>query len=628
MALTIEDLTRISLVSSPEAHPARPEALFTLTKMSTDENKYKTSIWTTGNGKPRPITSGPSDTCPKWSPAGDVFAFTRRSEDRASIMIHGGGEPWELASFKTGVRGLQWMPDGRGLIIQSMAPPGGERFKKYSEREVLVADRIPVWFNGEGWVFDRFPHLFYVEYPGGRVERLTWGETSIVAYDTYSEGVVYAEAYNMLEPRLHRIVRQTLDGEREVLLEGYTVSAIAADGDTVYFRGHKGERGYASHHKIYMINDGRIECITCGMDRNTVNTVNSDIRGPSCSRPLQASNGVVYFQVHDAGRVHVYKWSGGLEPHIAPGDVVVDEYSIAGDTTAYTLMTPTRPKELYINGEKATSFNDWVEARAMEPIKGQVEREGARIDYWILGRADCKRCRPWILYIHGGPKTSYGYAFIHELQALAGMGFTIIYSNPRGSDGYSEEFADIRGKYGTVDYEDLMAVVDKILGERAELDPERGGVTGGSYGGWMTNWIITRTTRFKAAVTQRSCSNWISFYGASDIGWHFAQDQHQAPPPWVDPEPLIEKSPLFSLDKAKTPLLIIHATEDYRCPLEQAIQLFTGLKVLGVEARLAVFPGENHDLSRSGRPKQRLARLRLIAEWMKTHLADQARGEV
>ncbi len=629
MPITDKDLLKLTLVSSPEMHPSSEKALFVATRLSEEENRYTSSIWIAGRGWSEPLTSGPGDVCPRWRPQGDVFAFIRRDKNKADIMIKGGGEAWRLSTFKTGVRWMEWMPDGLGLLVLSSVPPEDEEYKSYSEREVLEAETIPVWFNGEGWVFDRRPHLFLVEYPSGRVRRLTRGDKSIVSFTPIEGGVVYAESYKMLEPRIHRVRRLELEtGREEVILDGYTVSALSWSQGILYMRGHKAERGYATHHKIYVVKDGEAECLTCSLDRNTVNTVNSDVRAPSCSNPLQSLDGVAYFQVHDGGRVHVYKVEpeGEPEPVLNPGDVVVDEYSISEAGIAYTMMTPTTPKELYIgaDGYRATSFNEWIRREALQPRRYKARNGDVEIDYWILGDSrDCSACKPWILYIHGGPKTSYGYAFIHELQYLASKGFTVIYSNPRGSDGYTEEYADIRGKYGTIDYQDLMAVVDDALTRHKDLDPEKGGVTGGSYGGWMTNWIITSTRRFKAAVTQRSCSNWISFYGASDIGWHFAPDQLQAPPPWEDPAQMIEKSPLFRLANAKTPLLIIHATDDYRCPLEQAIQLFTALKVLGVEAKLAVFPGENHDLSRSGRPRQRLARLRLIAEWMEQHLSRE-----
>ena len=195
----------------------------------------------------------------------------------------------------------------------------------------------------------------------------------------------------------------------------------------------------------------------------------------------------------------------------------------------------------------------------------------------------------------------------------------MIFSNPRGSDGYGEEFADIREHYGERDYQDLMEVVDEALKRFGFIDEERIGVTGGSYGGFMTNWIVGHTKRFKAAVTQRSISNWVSFFGTTDIGYYFAPDQI-GKDPWSNLDGYWEKSPLKYAPNVETPLLIIHSIEDYRCWLPEALQFYTALKYLGKRVELALFPSENHDLSRSGKPKHRVKRLELIAGWMERWL--------
>jgi len=226
---------------------------------------------------------------------------------------------------------------------------------------------------------------------------------------------------------------------------------------------------------------------------------------------------------------------------------------------------------------------------------------------------------PAILEIHGGPKTAYGEVFVHEMQLLASEGYVVIYCNPRGSDGRGNEFADIRGKYGTIDYEDIMQFVDEAVKRYEFIDENKIGVTGGSYGGFMTNWIIGHTDRFKAAVSQRSIANWISKFGTTDIGYFFVEDQHFATP-WSNYEKLWWHSPMKYADKVKTPTLFIHSDEDYRCWLVEAIQMFTSLKYHGVESKLVIFKGENHDLSRTGKPLHRLRRLKEIIEWFDKYL--------
>ncbi|MEB3779438.1 MAG: S9 family peptidase [Desulfurococcales archaeon] len=645
--IDFKDILEITFVSNPEVSPSDSRVAYIISRADHDRNSYVSGIWLAEDvGEYYPLTRGPYNFCPTWSSDGRLIAFIEKPDSRddekgsyINVVKPGIGEPWRLARLPMGAANIQWLPDSSGIIALSKVPARDDKWVDYKDRVVLESTRIPLWFNGEGWVFDRFNHLYLVTYPGGEVIRLTSGERNVTLFAALEGKVVYVESYDMLNPLIHRVRLLDIKSmEDSVIIDGYTISAIAVspDGTKVAFRGHRRERGAATHHKIYIADlKGNVECLTCDLDISTINSVNSDVRGPSCTRQLYWIGGEIYFPVHRRGRVSIYRvgLNGDVESHLDMGDSVIDEFSINNNgMIAFTLMKPTMPKEVYLLKDgtvsKLTEHNrSFQESRRLiEPEAHSVENNGHIIDYWVLRSpsegGDCRRCKPWILYIHGGPKTSYGYAFIHELQLLASKGFTVIYSNPRGSDGYSEEFADIRGKYGEDDYRDLMRVVDDALSKYQELDPEKGGVTGGSYGGWMTNWIVTHTDRFKAAVTQRSCSNWITFYGVSDIGWYFAEDQHAAGPPWEDPEKYIEKSPLFHVDRVKTPLLIIHASGDYRCPLEQAIQLFTALKRRGVEAKIAIFPGENHDLSRRGRPKQRIERLKQITEWFNSHLKN------
>jgi dipeptidyl aminopeptidase/acylaminoacyl-peptidase len=224
---------------------------------------------------------------------------------------------------------------------------------------------------------------------------------------------------------------------------------------------------------------------------------------------------------------------------------------------------------------------------------------------------------PAVLCIHGGPKTVYSSNFFYEMYLLSQSGYFVFYTNPHGSCGRNNDFADIRGKYGTIDYDDLMNLTDEVLKRYQSIDKSRLAVMGGSYGGYMTNHIIGQTDRFKTAITQRSISNWVSFYGTSDIGYYFATDQNGCE---YEVEKLWEKSPMKNVDNIKTPLLIIHSDQDYRCPLEQALQLFTRLKINKLKSKMLIYNGENHDLSRSGKVLSRVSRLEQILLWLRETL--------
>jgi dipeptidyl aminopeptidase/acylaminoacyl peptidase len=246
---------------------------------------------------------------------------------------------------------------------------------------------------------------------------------------------------------------------------------------------------------------------------------------------------------------------------------------------------------------------------------------GNRLQGWILKPPNFRRSKkyPSILEIHGGPRVQYGNFFMHEFYCLAANGYVVYFCNPRGGQGYGEAHSkSIWNNWGTVDYDDLMAWTDYIQ-RKPYIDGKRMGVTGGSYGGYMTNWIIGHTNRFKAAVTQRSVSNLISMWGSSDFNWVF-QEEIGRQPPWKALNNYWRQSPMKYIGKAKTPTLVIHSEQDLRCAIEQGEQVFVALKKMGVDTEMVRFPDEPHGLSRGGRTDRRVERLRHILRWFDRYL--------
>ena len=312
-----------------------------------------------------------------------------------------------------------------------------------------------------------------------------------------------------------------------------------------------------------------------------------------------------------------------------PGSV--DGFDIAPDGRMLLVgMYDMKLQEVYYSDivggkpDKTSSFNDAVlaDVYVAKPRKLTIQSQGEDIDGWILYPKDFDPLQkyPAILDIHGGPRTVYGEIFYHEMQVWANMGYFVFFCNPIGGSGRGLTFADITDRYGTIDYQNIMDFTDKILDAYPNIDPTRVGCTGGSYGGFMSNWILGHTDRFACVATQRSISNWVSFYGVSDIGYFCVKNQ-LAHDIYSDEglEALWRQSPLKYINEMKTPTLFIHSDQDYRCPMEQGLQLFTALKEKGVPARFVYFKGENHELSRSGKPLHRKKRLQEITDWMEKY---------
>ena len=270
-----------------------------------------------------------------------------------------------------------------------------------------------------------------------------------------------------------------------------------------------------------------------------------------------------------------------------------------------------------------SSFNDEIMAeRSVLPVEEfTFTYKGLELDGYVIKPLDYdpNKTYPGILTIHGGPRATFAPTFFHENQVFANAGYFVFYTNPLGSDGRGNDFADLSGRHGSIDFEHCMAVTDEVLKRYPQIDEKRLGVMGGSYGGFMTNWVIGNTTRFAAAASQRSISNWISKCMTTDIGYYFNMDQIKADP-WGNPEKMWSHSPLKYANMAKTPTLFIQSDEDYRCWMGDAIQMFSALKYFGVDARLCLFHGENHELSRSGKPTHRIRRMQEMMDWFDKYL--------
>ncbi|ASJ13776.1 dipeptidyl-peptidase 5 [Thermococcus radiotolerans] len=628
--LSEKDLGKFKLVGNIDAF--RRRLVFQVTEISVEKDDYFSRLYLYDGRKVKHFTSGKKDGNPRFSPDGKLITFTSKRDKESKeaelyVIPTDGGEARLLTKFKYGIKNIRFTEDGKSIAV--VTPIDVEKKPK---DDVHIIKEIPFWFNGVGWVYGKRSVVYLVDIETGRKRRVT-PKNLDVSQIRFHEGKLYFTAQEDRERKPMVSDLYVLEGRKAKRLtpgEWSVQDFIPLDDGTFILKANTRERGIPTNTHIYHYNPetGEMRKLTAELDRAAYNSLNCDVRG-SQRAELVFKDGWVYYIATDGPRANLFRVNleGKIE-RVIGGDRSVESFAI-GDYIAFTAQDAVTPTELYVlrdgKEKKLTNFNGWIKEYTLsKPEHFKVKAsDGVEIDAWIMKPVDFDPGRkyPAVLEIHGGPKTAYGYSFMHEFHVLTAKGFVVIFSNPRGSDGYGEEFADIREHYGERDYQDLMEVVDEALKRFDFIDGERLGITGGSYGGFMTNWIVGHTKRFKAAVTQRSISNWVSFFGTTDIGYFFAPDQIGGDP-WSNTDGYWEKSPLKYAPNVETPLLIIHSMEDYRCWLPEALQFYTALKYLGKTVELALFPGENHDLSRGGKPKHRVKRLGLIVGWMERWLKD------
>lgn len=666
--LTAGDLLKLTFISDPQLSPDGGTIAYVRTVIDGETNEYRSTIWLvpTAGGEARPFTAGPkTDSGPRWSPDGEqlVLVSDRSGEKQLWLIERAGGEARQLTTMRHGAFGPVWSPDGKSLAFLSPAAAGddGERLlrertsKEKEEEEKSRKDR-PVTVtrlkykadDAFGLLDGKYRHLWVVDLPSGsadpgsRPRQLTSGDFDVAEPCWAPDGRQLAFSANCLpdadrQPTIQDIhVISAAGGEVRRLTAStgdFHAPSWSPDGSRLLCVGHHGEFGLATLDRLWglEVETGLLSCVTPELDLSVGDQAIGDVRfGASSNAPVWVEGGsAVIFSASRHGTTQLFRltWADGRLCQLTSGPLWIYGFTVdrAGGKAAIGLATPDNPGDVGMvdfrdaSLRTLTTVNAWLGREVRLALAEEFWFTGAGkrpIQGWIMppvGQAPGRRY-PVVLEIHGGPHAMYGPAFFFEFQLLAAEGYGVVYTNPRGSHGYGQEFVHaVVGHYGEGDYADLMAAIDHVAG-LDWVDGSRLGVTGGSYGGYMTNWIVGRTQRFRAAVTQRSISNWLSFYGVSDIGYYFTEQELGAGPV-SDPARLAQLSPISYARDITTPLLILHSEQDMRCPVEQAEQLFVLLKALGKETELVRFPGSNHNLSRGGRPVLRVERLRRIAGW-------------
>lgn len=651
-----EDLYRLASVTDPRLSPDGTKAAFVHTTMSKEKNDYVSNIFVLDlpTGEYEQWTYGKDrNTAPRWSPDGKKLAFVsnRTDKNQIHVMPVTGGEARPVTKLKNGATNPVWSPDSKTIAFHAVVKSGEpleatekEEENKKKEPEPVEVTKMKYKADTVGLYTGKYQQLALLDVETEKVELLTEEERHHTVLDWSPDGryLVFSADYSEDEDfsfiqdiylyDLETKEKRNLTNGQGLFFDG----KFSPDGRYVAMIGNDFTYKNATLNGVWLydLENQELKNISQSWDIPVGDYVAADFQQGAVSPGIiwTGDSSGIYFTASESGSVNLYFTDlAGNYRAVTKEEGHLFGVSLTAGKAVATVSYPVEPSEVYSIDlstgklDKLTSFNK----KALENI--ELSRPESftykSVDDWTVhgwimkpvGFEEGKKY-PLILEIHGGPHTMYANTYFHEMQMLAAQGFAVLYVNPRGSHGYGQQFVDaVRGDYGGKDYEDLMAAVDYALETFDFIDETRLGVTGGSYGGFMTNWIVGHTNRFKAAVTQRSISNWISFYGVSDIGYYFNEWQHLLDK--NDFEGLWKISPLRYVDQIETPLLILHSEEDLRCPIEQAEQLYIALKHRRKTTKLIRFPKSNHELSRSGIPNLRMRRLHYIKDWFIEYLS-------
>ncbi len=657
-----KDILNYRFLSDPRYNPAHTRAAFVVSTANESENSYESRLWLYENGAVKQLTDLGKEKGYVWLdddrllfPAVRSAAEKKRAEAKESFTSYymldlRGGEALPYFTVPFAVSELKVLDEKRFLAEGSFDKAHPDLYaadedtrkqflkEKEENKDYEVFDELPFWQNGAGIINGQRRRLFLITLDPLTITPISGPGEDMGSFTVLGDEVFYAvqeRGPKMLLKSFTIMARHLVTGETRELFrtDSFMLSRLETVGSHLLLFGGEGKRyGLNENDYVYEIDPlTGARRLLYAAEYSLYNSVGSDCRLGG-GRESVAVGESLYHLTTQGGDAVLYRLDmDGTDTPVFTKAGAMDCFDIADGKALCVGLYDMRPQELYLcdlgtgEAKRLTDFNGpaLADAYVAQPEPLSVESEGLTIQGWVLKPMDYdpNKRYPAVFDIHGGPKTVYGPVFYHEMQYWAGKGYFVFFCNPKGSDGGDNDFADIRGGYGDIDYKNLMAFCDTVLDAYPAIDPKRVCETGGSYGGFMTNWIIGHTDRFCCAASQRSISNWLSFWGTSDIGFDFAPDQN-AGDLYESPEKLWARSPLAYAGNVKTPTLFIHSDEDYRCPLEQGLQMYSALVDRGVEARLCLFHGENHELSRSGKPKHRLRRLQEITDWFEKHAKE------
>lgn len=652
----INDFTYYNYPTGMVTAPGGRYAAFAVVNANGKDNCYDSCLWIYDleSGAYRPLTSGKKERNFIWLD-GETILFTAAREKEYTEKVKN-GEDW-TCFYKIGVHGgeaqfafavpytvAKMKLAGNKLVMTvkyDYSKPDfahmDEAEKKDAvkawkeEKDYEVFDELPFWANGQGIVNKKRVRLAVYDMETGSSAIVSPDYDAVDSFYVEGDKVLYiSSAYTDKKDVYQGLHMYSIPEDRvETLVEQKDMSldyACILNGKVTFFGSYMKDYGFNENDKLYTVENGKVTLLA-EYDDSIGNKICCDCKFAD-GAGIVHDDKYIYFiaTLRKQSVIRRFDADGNMET-LLDRQGSIHTIDLSGDMIYFTGMRDMGLTECYsFDGKeekKLTSFNDDVMAeRSVCPVEEfTFTYKGLELDGYVIKPVDFdpNKKYPGILTVHGGPRATFGPTFFHENELFANAGYFVFYTNPLGSDGRGNEFADITGKHGGIDFEHCMAVTDEVLKRYPQIDEKHLGVMGGSYGGFMTNWVIGNTDRFAAACSQRSISNWVSKCMTTDIGYYFNMDQIKADP-WGSPDKMWSHSPLKYADKAKTPTLFIQSDEDYRCWMGDAIQMFSALKYFGTEARMCLFHGENHELSRSGKPKHRIRRLTEMMDWFDKYL--------
>jgi dipeptidyl aminopeptidase/acylaminoacyl peptidase len=644
--LTPSDLYRLVTAGDPQCGPAGT-VYYVRAILDEGEDAARTSIWRVAEGRePVAFTSGTKDSMPHVAPDGTLVGFVgdRGDGKRVYVVATDGGEARAISPSYAEIGPLAWAPDSRALAYAAVAPlePQTARVALDAKSGARHVRGLPFKSDDRGLLDGTRRHLFVLPLEGAAPPaQITHGDFDVDGAAWSPDGSCLAFSAQIDAPQwaFHSdIFTVARDGGalRKLTSSNGPMSApsFSHDGSQIAFVGHEHGDDASGRFDVELlvvdVAGGAPRSLSAHAHRSLGDWIVCDTRGLAGAQTpaWSADDGEIFVQLSDAGTcaVAAFPRQGGRHRVVAGGQRDVSAFSLGADgTLAFAFSDPLTPSDLAVlparGGEvRLTRQNPWLEERALSAPRHLVTtaQDGTPLDAWVIG-AQGGGGLPLVLEVHGGPHTAYGYAFFFEFQMLASHGICVAYGNPRGSQSYGSDFSGaITGDWGGLDARDVLAILDGVIAS-GDYDRERLGIAGGSYGGFMATWLLGHSNLFAAGVSMRAVNDFVSEAGASDLGW-FLETELAAPWAADGGRRLFDLSPMRAAQSIAAPLLVEHSERDYRCPIDQGEQLFTLLCRLGKTVEFVRFTGDGHNLARTGKPRNRVLRLRSIAHWFIRHL--------